>query len=385
MRIGFLFNHDQIHQIPHSLPIALELAKAGGHEIVAITSSRRLTAEVQRLGGDAIGTTIEPIELGLKPLSRLASALVSPIAPAAKLFFYKDNLDYLKTFDALVVSEKTSLTLKMRFGLDRPRLIHTRHGAGDRAIGFNASSRLFDHVLCSGPKIRNRLVQDLGMPGDQVSIIGYPKFDMFTAPSVHPPIHGDPVVVYNPHPSPQLSSWYDDGNNVIRGLVDKGCHTLFAPHIMMFERRYAVSLESRSVRRPPAVAPDLRGLDSLTIDTSSPALSDMSYMMLADCYVGDASSQVYEFLKTPRPCLFVNSGQHDWQGNPDFAHWQAGPVVDDVTRIGEAIDEAFTTHDRIYRPIQERMLADTFDLTDTPSSVRGAQAIVDFLKRDQAG
>ena len=27
MRIGFLFNHDQVHQVAHSLPIALALAK----------------------------------------------------------------------------------------------------------------------------------------------------------------------------------------------------------------------------------------------------------------------------------------------------------------------------------------------------------------------
>jgi hypothetical protein len=29
MRIGFLFNHDQVHQVAHSLPIALALARSG--------------------------------------------------------------------------------------------------------------------------------------------------------------------------------------------------------------------------------------------------------------------------------------------------------------------------------------------------------------------
>ena len=29
MRIGFLFNHDQLHQVAHSLPIALRLAEMG--------------------------------------------------------------------------------------------------------------------------------------------------------------------------------------------------------------------------------------------------------------------------------------------------------------------------------------------------------------------
>lgn len=383
MRIGFLFNHDQIHQIPHSLPIALELANMGGHEVVAITSSPLLSAEVTRLGKGKIGSSIELIELGLKPLSRALAAIASPIAPASKLFFYRDNLDYLKSFDALVVSEKTSLILKTRFGLTRPRLIHTRHGAGDRAIGFNASSKLFDHVLCSGPKIRDRLVQDLGMLESQVSIIGYPKFDLFDEPSVAPSIHGKPVAVYNPHPAPHLSSWYPDGNTILGGLTDHGMHTLFAPHIMLFERRYAVSLESRSIRRPPPIDPRFLSSLSVTVDTSSSALSDMSYLMLANCYVGDASSQVYEFLKTPRPCIFVNSNRIAWQGNPDFGHWNAGPVIEDASRIGEAVDEAFASHEHLYKPIQQEMFANTFDLTDTPSSVRGAQAVIDYLDRDR--
>lgn len=385
MRIGFLFNHDQVHQIPHSLPIAMELAKSGEHEVVAITSSPRLTAQVRALGGDLVGSKIELVELGIKPWSRAKSLLVSPIAPAAKLFFYRDNLDYLRGFDALVVTEKTSLVLKTQFELTKPKLIHTRHGAGDRAIGFNSNSKMFDHVLASGPKIRNRLIQDLDMPESQISVIGYPKFDLFKSPSVIPQINGNPVAVYNPHPAPHLSSWYKDGNRIIDGLVSKGAHTFFAPHIMMFERRYAISLESKSIRRPPPVASRFRTNTAVTIDTSGPALSDMSYMMLADAYIGDASSQVYEFLKIPRPCVFINSERHDWEGNPDFAHWRAGVVIDDAARIGDALDEAISSHDGTYRPIQERMFADTFDLTDTPSSVRGAQAIVEFLARDRAG
>ena len=50
-RIGFLFNHDQIHQIGHSLPVALALAarRRPDVEVVLITTSRRLRDEVERL------------------------------------------------------------------------------------------------------------------------------------------------------------------------------------------------------------------------------------------------------------------------------------------------------------------------------------------------
>ena len=37
----------------------------------------------------------------------------------------------------------------------------------------------------------------------------------------------------------------------------------------------------------------------------------MSYLS-ADVYLGDVSSQVYEFIYKPRPCLFLNSNEIEW-------------------------------------------------------------------------
>ena len=46
MRIGFLFNHDQIHQMAHSLPVAMALARAGtGADIMVATTSDLLARE----------------------------------------------------------------------------------------------------------------------------------------------------------------------------------------------------------------------------------------------------------------------------------------------------------------------------------------------------
>ena len=45
MRIGFLFNHDQIHQVAHSLPIAMALVEIGfGGKIVVATTNAALAA-----------------------------------------------------------------------------------------------------------------------------------------------------------------------------------------------------------------------------------------------------------------------------------------------------------------------------------------------------
>ena len=77
----------------------------------------------------------------------------------------------------LHVAEKTSLILKTRYGLTDLKIVHTRHGAGDRAIGFNPESAKFDLVLVSGPKIRDRLIAEAGLTPDQIALVGYPKFE----------------------------------------------------------------------------------------------------------------------------------------------------------------------------------------------------------------
>src|SRR5262249_43161456 len=115
MKIGFLFNHDQIHQVAHSLPIAMALARlAPKVEIVVATSNDRLAAEVKRIS-DAEGVHLPSVQLALRrPLTRFARRLES-ILPVTKLGIYRDNLDFFASLDVLVVAEKTSLMLKSHY------------------------------------------------------------------------------------------------------------------------------------------------------------------------------------------------------------------------------------------------------------------------------
>ena len=42
------------------------------------------------------------------------------------------------------------------------------------------------------------------------------------------------------------------------------------------------------------------------------------YVRAASLYIGDASSQVYEFLERPRPCIFVNCHGVEWRGRKNM-------------------------------------------------------------------
>jgi hypothetical protein len=383
MRIGFLFNHDQVHQVAHSLPIALALARAGtGAEIVVATTNARLSAEVIRLGEGLIGPAIRLVELGLRrQTSRLVKGALEAIIPATKLLIYGDNLDFFRGLDVLVVAEKTSLVLKTRHGLKDLKILHTRHGAGDRAIGFDKASAGFDHVLVSGPKIRDRLVREAGVDPGGISVVGYPKFDAVAGGgNVRPLIDdGRPVVLYNPHVSPHLSSWYAAGRQVLDWFVEHDDHHLiFAPHVMLFERPFVLTIDKLRIDRPGRIEERYLRAPNIHIDLGSRASTTMAYTNRADIYLGDASSQVYEFLLKPRPCVFLNPHHLPWQGDPNFAHWRAGAVIDAVGDLGAALEGAHREHARSYRSVQQAMFDASFDLTDEPSAVRAARAVARF-------
>lgn len=382
MHIGFLFNHHGGHQVAHALPVAFALLERGTNARVSVLVSEGCEHEVRRLAAAHSGPA--PDIIRLRPPSPLASATnraSGRAIPADIVSTLHRNLDRFRGLDALVVPEKTSLLLKSLFGLSALKLVHTRHGAGDRAIGFDKASGNFDLVLLSGEKIRDRLSEaNLLKPGGH-AIVGYPKFDM--APPRHPRLFPKdrPTVLYNPHPSPALSSWYRMGPQILDWFARSDQYNLiFAPHVMLFKKRLTISLSPFAVGWNPGVDPRHYEQDHMLIDTGSPACLDMTYTEAADIYLGDASSQVYEFIRRPRPCIFLNSRGFDWQGNPDFAHWRAGQVVASMAGLNAAL-AATPNLTPAMKERQQDLFRYSFDLRDRPSSERAAEAILDFMAR----
>jgi hypothetical protein len=325
----------------------------------------------------------------LQPQSRLARhtiRLFDRLVPAAKIAIYRDNLGFFRSLDALVVAEKTSALLKTRYGLADLKLIHTRHGAGDRAVGFNKASASFDFVLVSGPKIRDRLASEVGMSLERMAVVGYPKFDLPRSAGVPPKFRGNgkPIILYNPHVSPHLSSWYTHGRDVLDFFLESPDYNLiFAPHVMLFERKVVLSIDKLRLNFPGTLDPKYAQAPNIHVDLASSLSTDMSYTEAADVYLGDASSQIYEFLLRPRPCIFLNSRAAAFGGDPNFAHWSAGRVIDDLSELGEALSNASEDHRR-YVGTQQMMFARSIDLNGVPSSQRAAAAIRRYLTGEPA-
>jgi hypothetical protein len=386
MRIGFLYNHEQTHQIPHSLPIALALAKLNPFaDIVLAVTNDRIASEIERLLGGTLPIGITILRLSIRSATRQwAINFLSTTLPAQKLLIYGDNLDFFRSLDILVVTERTSLVLKTKYGLKRPFMVLADHGAGDRAIGFGQSTALFDHVLAAGEKTRDRLHKEAGVPLSRITVTGYVKFDMKPARAANIPLqaNGRPIVLYNPHLSPHLSSWYKWGRPVLDWFSNQDRYNLiFAPHIMLFERKVVFTIDKLRFGLPGKLAQHYAAQPHIHIDLGSSASTDMTYTNAADVYLGDVSSQIYEFLATPRPCAFLNPFGYAHEDDPNFAHWNAGPVINKVSDLSAILERAVSGHEPFYRLRQIELVKRTFALASPSASENAARVLMSFLER----
>lgn len=366
-RVCFLYIA-QHHQVWHSLSVAVAMARGWPDLKVEIAATTQelldyVAGLLKELGG-------APIKLVLLPpawMRRLSGGGAPPKAPMLIA-----NALRLARYDAVITPERTTALLR-KVGVRHPILVYTQHGAGDREGPFEPRLRVFDLVMAAGPKQRDRMVGEGWVKPENCAMVGYPKFDLVDALPQRPAPRFErpgPVVLYNPHFHAELSSWPKWGWRVLEAFAADDRHNLiFAPHIRLFETS---SSEERAAFKRFAEHPRIH------VDLGGPAAADMTYTRAADLYLGDVSSQIYEFLRTPKPCLFLNASGADWRGDPSFHHWLFGPVLDGVDTLGDDVDRAFASHES-FHAVQTQGIAETFDITNEPSSTRAARAIAQRL------
>lgn len=381
MKIGFLFNHDAGHQAFHLLPIINAYASMRPEDDVRAYVGGEAMLEAVNAGLTPGRGRVALVDLALPPIVGGVLRAVDTVAPASRLARLRYNVELFRDLDALVAPERTCLLLKDLIGPSL-KFIHCRHGAGDRAMGFHPSLRNFDLLLLPGPKFVRRL-DEVGAlsEGNRYAFIGYPKFDAVALKAPPKNFFGNPnpTIVYNPHFSPELSSWFKMGEAVLDWFAaNPDLNLIFAPHVMLFKRRYHVEASSLKIAMRRNLASRFHHRSNILIDVNSTRLFDMSYTLSADLYLGDVSSQVMEFIAQPRPCVFINAHRIKWEDDEAFAAWRLGRVVNRIEDLGPAIRGALADRSD-YAEAQHAHFADTFDLTEEPSAERAAKAIARYL------
>ena len=317
-----------------------------------------------------LGAPDIPIEvMTLPPLIAVLAALSGRFAAmkVPKLLFWQRRL---RRFDAIVTAERTTTILKHLPGR-QPLLVHIPHGAGDRAKGFERRLRLFDEVITAGDKDRRRMVSSGLVRAEHCHAAGYIKLaavqHLSPVPDTEPLAPGRPTILYNPHFAPKLSSWDRLGDALVDRIIADGRYNLIvAPHVRLRER----------MNRAAVVAWQAKAQTGrVIIDFGSQRSLDMSYTRTADIYVGDVSSQVYEFLVTPKPCLFLDAHASAWRDNPDYAMWTFGPVCASVDEAMAEISRATARHDE-FAAIQRAAVADALGDTGADAPDVAARRIM---------
>lgn len=383
-QILFLYNHDAAHQVAHSIGIAAALAdNYAPIEITIGYGSDAIRREIEKhLTGGHIAK-LHWLNLGLHRFSNLALAPFNRLFPARRLMRLIAGAAQMRRFDMIVSTERTCLMLKRCWGNDGPAFTYIPHGSGDRNVAYHPALKDFDLMLLSGQKLVDQMVAHGITSADKCRIIGYPKFDMLKGRKPERFFENDnPVFLYNPHFDPEMSSWFDEGNKLLAWFYDRPqeYNLIFAPHVMLFFKKIHVSPEFKKGRRRPEIDARFRNAPNIRIDLDSSRLFDMSYTFSADAYIGDVSSQVYEFLVQPRPCFFMDThSKHDDPANPAYEFWQNGPISRNAEGL-YALIENWRQIGENYRAEQQRLMDYTMSVDpQRTSGERGAAACANFL------
>jgi hypothetical protein len=344
----------QAHQFLHWLPAALRLAREPGLKVTVLVSTKA--------SEDFIRSYDPEGRLHIERLRAPSLRRHGLFTPPHRLSVLLMNARSIARYPTIVTTETTSSWLR-RLPRFRSEMVHLNHGAGDREAGYERKHRHFDLTLVSGSKDRQRMIErGLATAGTCV-VAGCGKFELVRSPSGRLFEDERPIALYNPHFDRRVSSWRHS-RRVLRAMESIAeWNFVVAPHVRLRSGR---TIRSKS--------------PNIMIDRGSTRSIDMTYTQSAAVYIGDASSQVYEFIRNPRPCIFLNFDHVDWRADPAYTHWHFGQVIEDIEELPAALTRAYALQPR-FEPVQLQLYAVSIEQTAIPASERQAQAIIDFARR----
>lgn len=366
-RVAFLFLGETL-LIPHLFPIVEALARLAPEVAIDLWVS---TSMHEALLGGWIAPLGPRVRIRRAPGFRRVDAADgrNPELPA-KMPMLLRLAPRLARVPVAVCAEQTSLWLPRLLPMLPTRFVKTAHGAGTMMARDDRRRRAAWLTLVPTERERGELV-GRGLPAERVVATGYVKagFGQRTGTRLGfaEPL---PVVLYNPHWQPHRSSWWDWGAEVVRRvLADGRWNLIFAPHQRLVERAPEVR----------ALCAELAGRPDVHCDFDSFAAVDGSYPAAADLYLGDTSSQVIEFLMRPRPCVFLDPRGVAWEGDPSYAMWAAGAVVDSLDALLPALANA-PLRQADYAAAQAMLAAEQLGDTSGGAPERAAREVLAALR-----
>jgi hypothetical protein len=366
---------DEIHHVNHFISVAVELAKTNN---VTVLTHPNCPAYFFKTLALFENHKLKVEKLSTLPFRAFTDKLKNRKLPR-KGFWLKKNMKHiLKDFDAVIFTDYYHRYVKDTKGKDLfPKLIKFPHGPIGRSYSYNEDLLDFDFQLLFG-NYHFQQMKALGLLSKQYVVAGYPKLDAVKSNRNKPFFKNKkPTVLYCPHFSPPLSSWHHIGIEVLEFFYNQNKFNLiFAPHINLFQVKGGFD--------DSCIPRKFKTAEHIVIDTGSEESVNMTYVLNSDIYLGDVSSQVYEFIITPRPCIFLNPTNVDHEDHFEFRFWKCGDVVNTIDKLKKSLEACFENF-KTYKPIQTQITQDNFySESGSTASERASKALIDYLNNEKS-
>jgi hypothetical protein len=378
MKLAFLYIGG-IHQVFHTAAVAAEMSKTGAADIHCLYASEACKDIFQKIAASFGAKQITYSNLQLhKAWQPILRALHLP--NAHKILRLHAVRHELSGFDAIITPERTSAILK-NWLPPTTKLIHFKHGVGDGQKGFESRLGAFDLVFVAGEKDKQRLYSEKIVERGKCAVTGSVKLATThrlqhgSSRATYFP-NGKPIVLYNPHFNEALGSWQAWGERIVSEFLNQSDFNLIiAPHIRMFETASAAGRRQFEALSVPG---------RIIADSGSLASCDMSYTLAADIFMGDVSSQAYEFISVPRPCVFLNRHAVAWENDKNYAFWHFGDVVDRAEYTLPAVQAAKDRHVKYYKERQMSVAVPALGLDWSKAPERASSILLALLENNSA-
>ncbi len=374
IKIGYVY-FDNIHVIPHFIGSVAELYKDPAVEVDILVPDIDHSYLYQALDVYEIPHDIVKI-LPTYLYKRIAYKIQGRRKPSNQYIFKKHQKKFL-SYNVLVFNVFNHVHVK-RKNRDKPKFVYLMHGAGDRDYPFTDEFKpfvkKFDLVTTAGQKINDLFEKNGPYPHTKFKICGYQKLDFVKKIQKNKKLfdNDNPVVLYNPHFKDYLTSFFKYGIEILEFFYqNKDYNLVFAPHMNLF------TLNARKPLDRSIIDEKYHHADNIIIDFGSTNSVDMTYTYNSDIYLGDVSSQVYEFLlQGPKPAIFINAHNFDWQHNDHFQNWHLGKVIDNIDNLKEILDTR-EQWQKEFAGKQRQAIAYSFDIDPNKSS---SKRVADAIK-----
>ncbi len=367
IRFGFLFLSHKAH-IHHSAPVAFELSTYQNFSVYIYVTTQENLEIVNKISKLYPNHNCTIKQLKPSAFYSITRKFKSKIYPGINHIINRHYKE-ISTFDGLLsphynlrqIHEKAKGSIKYFMQL---------HGAGDFKYGYSPKMKMFDYLLVPGKEIKSRLIEEKICKTEKIRVVGYPKFDIVENKKISKRNffnNNNVTIQYCPHYG-DTTSWEQWGYYILDFFTKhKEYNLIFSPHIKLFGMKVTQKLL------------EYNSFENILIDTKSDYLIDMTYTKIADIYLGDVSSQVYEFIYKPRPCIFLNPDHIHWKNDNMFNMWKLGDVITDFSALKDTIENCIQRHN-LYIDAQKNIFSSKFDNIGEIAGKKAAKVISDIMQ-----